>query len=79
MGGCQSAPVTAYDTAVRLCVPLSHSQHTVVLTHPFTLTVSDVETNGSGGSMNRGPELLGAPPPESGAEKYATSEKLTSK
>jgi len=44
--------------------------------------ISGVETGGSGGSMNRGPELLGAP--ESGAKKfyarkeYATSEKLTS-
>ena len=46
-------------------------------------TTSGVETGGSGGSMNRGPELLGIP--ESGAKKfyarkeYATSEKLTSK
>ena len=42
--------------------------------------ISGIETRGSGSSMNRGPELLGAP--ESGAQKfyarkeYATSEKL---
>jgi len=37
-------------------------------------TASGVETGGSGGSMNRGPELLGAP--ESGAKKF-TQEKNT--
>jgi len=44
------------------------------------ISLSGVETGGSGGSMNQGPELLGAP--KSGAKKncarkeYAISEKL---
>jgi len=43
----------------------THAQKTLIM----KVTHSGLETGGSGGSVNRGPELLGAP--ESGAKKVS--------